>query len=218
MFVSFYDQINEVMRRYLSPVNAHAILRQVVSDCRKTPTALTRADLAVLVPKLDRAVSLFLEPTQRSALKKDVELLGGASASGPDSAAAKSRARTVRIKTEADISEARAVAKLLCNDLHARPLQAHKVAIAVSELARNIVSYTPGGQIELVPQAGSPASIGIISTDTGTGIPNLAEIMSGGYRSKTGLGLGILGTKRLADKFDIQTGERGTRIEAVIQV
>jgi len=214
--VPFYDQLSEAMRRYLSPVNAHAILRQVVLDCRKTPAGLARADLTAILPKLDRAVSFFLEPAQRAALRREVELLGGGNAATSD-AVAKPRAHTVRIKNEADISEARAVAKRLCVELNARPLQAHKVAIAVSELARNIVSYTPGGQIELVPQSAPPA-ITIISTDTGQGIPNLAEIMSGAYRSKTGLGLGILGTKRLADKFDIHTGDRGTRIEAAIHV
>jgi serine/threonine-protein kinase RsbT len=42
--------------------------------------------------------------------------------------------------------------------------------------------------------------------------------MSGRYRSKTGLGRGLLGTKRLADNFDIATGATGTRIVVEVLV
>ena len=53
------------------------------------------------------------------------------------------------------------------------------------------------------------ARILVRATDTGTGIPNLDEDMSGKYRSTTGLGRWLLGVKRLADRFDIKTGKSG---------
>ena len=40
--------------------------------------------------------------------------------------------------------------------------------------------------------------------------------MSGRYRSKTGLGRGLLGTKRLSDHFDVATGATGTLIVAEV--
>ena len=44
------------------------------------------------------------------------------------------------------------------------------------------------------------------------GIANLEEILAGRYRSETGLGMGIIGTKRLMDEFDIETAsERHNR-------
>jgi serine/threonine-protein kinase RsbT len=81
----------------------------------------------------------------------------------------------------------------------------------VSELARNIVSYTSGGTIELTPSQ-SPPSMTIRAVDQGTGIKNLDSIMGGSYRSKTGLGLGLSGSKRLATQFEIDTGPSGTTI------
>jgi serine/threonine-protein kinase RsbT len=43
-------------------------------------------------------------------------------------------------------------------------------------------------------------------------------VMSGEYRSKTGLGRGIIGTKRLADSFDIATSSKGTQILAEVRL
>src|SRR5690348_12998079 len=45
--------------------------------------------------------------------------------------------------------------------------------------------------------------------DSGKGIPNLSEIMEGKYVSRTGMGLGIIGAKRLMDYFDIQSSPDG---------
>jgi serine/threonine-protein kinase RsbT len=42
--------------------------------------------------------------------------------------------------------------------------------------------------------------------------------MSGRYKSKTGLGRGLLGTKRLADRFEISTGKHGTRVVVEVAV
>jgi serine/threonine-protein kinase RsbT len=213
---TFYDQLSEVLRRYLSDVNAHAILRQVVTECRKTQLTLSRADIPVVAPRLDRAIALFLDPQKRSALRAEIEGLGGGASQTSIKPAP--RPQIIAIRAENDISDARLAARQMCVELNARPLQTQKVAIAVSELARNIISYTPGGRIELTPRAEKPSSVTILSADEGGGIPNLSEILSGQYRSKTGLGMGILGTKRLADRFDIQSTERGTRIQVTILV
>jgi serine/threonine-protein kinase RsbT len=93
------------------------------------------------------------------------------------------------------------------------------VTTIVSELARNIVSYTAGGKIELVwKQEREQQRIVICATDRGPGIANLAHVLSGEYRSKTGLGRGLVGTKRLADSFDIATSSKGTHILAEVRL
>ena len=51
-------------------------------------------------------------------------------------------------------------------------------------------------------------------SDSGPGIPNLAEILDGKYVSRTGLGIGIIGTKRLMDQFEITSSPAGTLVEA----
>ena len=67
----------------------------------------------------------------------------------------------------------------------------------------------------LIPQEGrAKQSLLIRATDGGGGIPDLDEILAGRYRSKTGLGKGLLGSKRLADRFEVRSGRNGTIIEA----
>ena len=49
--------------------------------------------------------------------------------------------------------------------------------------------------------------------DKGSGIANLPTILEGQYNSTTGMGLGILGSKKLMDKFSIESSaEQGTRV------
>jgi serine/threonine-protein kinase RsbT len=58
----------------------------------------------------------------------------------------------------------------------------------------------------------------MVASDDGPGIANLDEIMAGRYRSRTGLGLGLLGSKRLSDSFDIQTSARGTCVTVEVRL
>jgi signal transduction histidine kinase len=53
----------------------------------------------------------------------------------------------------------------------------------------------------------------ITVTDQGGGIPHLDEVLGGSYRSKTGMGMGLLGTKRLMDEFSIETTRIGTTVQ-----
>jgi anti-sigma regulatory factor (Ser/Thr protein kinase) len=50
-------------------------------------------------------------------------------------------------------------------------------------------------------------------SDAGPGIDNLDEIFAGRYRSSTGMGLGILGTKRLMDNFELTSSSSGTVVK-----
>jgi serine/threonine-protein kinase RsbT len=173
------------------------------------PGQLTRFNLAMLMPHLERVAELFVDRGKLQQLKQELR-----SAHGRTSV----RAQTIEITIEADVSRARIAAKDLCEQMGSTPLTAQKVATVVSELARNIVEYTPGGQIELLPTLQPQRRLLVRATDTGTGIRNLQEIMSGQYKSKTGLGAGLRGSKRLVDRFDIDTQPTGTRIEAEVAI
>src|SRR5262249_33219120 len=116
------------------------------------------------------------------------------------------KAQQFVIRTEADISDARLSARGLCEVLGARRIVAQKVATVVSRLARNIFMSAAGGTIELVPTAGPRPRMLVRAVDEGPGIPHLAEVLAGQYRSRTGLGAGLLGTKRLVERFEIETG------------
>ena len=106
---------------------------------------------------------------------------------------------------------ARQIARLLGLD----PLDQSRVATAVSEIARNAYQYGGGGraQFELVEQPEPMLRIRV--QDEGPGIARLADVLAGRYHSPTGLGLGIVGARRLSDSFEI-TSEPGAGTTVVL--
>jgi signal transduction histidine kinase/DNA-binding response OmpR family regulator len=88
-----------------------------------------------------------------------------------------------------------------------------RLATAASELARNAFRYASGGSVSFFVTKASPQMFIVSVTDKGRGIPNLDEILNGRYVSKTGLGMGLIGTKRLMDHFEIETSSSGARVE-----
>ena len=81
-----------------------------------------------------------------------------------------------------------------------------RIATAVSELARNALSFAGGGEAEfLVELDTNPQMFLARIADCGPGIANLDDILSGAHRSSTGMGLGLVGARRLMDKFEIAT-------------
>ena len=78
-----------------------------------------------------------------------------------------------------------------------------KVATVVSELARNIHQYAGEGVILLHPLNGTRPGMRVTARDSGPGIPHLDQVLSGRWRSKNGMGLGLLGTRRLMNTFEI---------------
>ncbi|MFC1974975.1 anti-sigma regulatory factor [Chloroflexota bacterium] len=82
---------------------------------------------------------------------------------------------------------------------------ATKIAVVISELARNITLYTEGGTITLIALAGNKKGIRIIAQDKGPGIEDVERVLAGGYTTSKGLGMGVSGSKNIMDEFEIQT-------------
>jgi Anti-sigma regulatory factor (Ser/Thr protein kinase) len=84
----------------------------------------------------------------------------------------------------------------------------------VSEIARNAFRYAGGGKVEFgVEGRTSPQLFEIVVSDDGPGIARLSDILEGSYRSSTGMGLGIIGARRLMDQFEITSAPgKGTRV------
>lgn len=89
-----------------------------------------------------------------------------------------------------------------------------KLVTAASELARNTLVYGGGGSVEVtVVDNGRRKGVQIVFADSGPGIADLDLAMTDGYTSGGGLGLGLSGSRRLVDEFQIETSpETGTRI------
>ena len=89
-----------------------------------------------------------------------------------------------------------------------------KFVTAASELARNMVIYGAGGemQIELLESAGR-RGVRLAFIDQGPGIPDIEQAMNDGFTTGTGLGLGLGGARRLSNEFTIDSKMgHGTRV------
>ena len=118
---------------------------------------------------------------------------------------------SIPIESESDLNHARMFARETCKLVELRGYKAQKVVTAVSELARNIARYSEGGELRFRVDPDAERVV-IVAADRGPGIPNLDEILSGNYRSRTGLGRGLLGSRDLADHFSIETNPDGTTV------
>ena len=88
-----------------------------------------------------------------------------------------------------------------------------RIATAVSEIARNAFQYAGGGSMAFEIDHGAEKMLVISIRDHGRGIANLTEILGGKYVSRTGMGLGMIGAKRLLDVFEVETSEgKGTTV------
>ena len=110
---------------------------------------------------------------------------------------------TIELKREHDVVFARQRARQLAAALELEPRDQVRFATAVSEIARNAHQYAGGGRIEFRIDAGPPAVLIARVVDSGPGIARLKEVLDGRYVSPTGLGVGIIGARRLADTFEI---------------
>ena len=88
------------------------------------------------------------------------------------------------------------------------------IATAISEVARNIVSYAGKGEIAL-SAIDDHGRIGIlvVATDKGPGIANIELAMRDGFSTANSLGMGLPGAKRLMDDFELtSTSGVGTTV------
>jgi signal transduction histidine kinase/CheY-like chemotaxis protein len=113
---------------------------------------------------------------------------------------------TVVIRYEHDVVLARQRARQIAGLLGFDAEDQTRMATAVSELARNAFQYARAGKAEFfVEGKTAPQLFRIKVTDSGAGIANLQDILDGRYHSTTGMGLGIIGARRLVDQFHIES-------------
>ncbi len=121
---------------------------------------------------------------------------------------------TLRLRNDRHVVQARQRARDIAELLGFDHQERTRLATATSELARNAFRYATGGTVEFFVQDATPQTLLIAVTDTGPGIANLDQILRGQYISRTGLGNGIVGTRRLMDHFRIVSSSSGTCAEA----
>jgi signal transduction histidine kinase/DNA-binding response OmpR family regulator len=112
---------------------------------------------------------------------------------------------TIEIRRQDDVVLARQKARSIAAALKFDSQDQTRIATAVSEIARNTFQYAGGGFAEFTLEAQPESVLTIILRDHGKGIPHLKQIMEGKYVSQTGMGLGIIGAKRLMDSLVVES-------------
>jgi serine/threonine-protein kinase RsbT len=122
----------------------------------------------------------------------------------------------VPINSDTDIVTARQQGRALAQRVGFNGTDLTVISTAISEVARNIVDYALPGEIVLQwIQKEAKVGIVVIARDQGPGISDVPLAMQDGYTTGKGLGLGLPGTRRLMDEFELVSvvGE-GTTITA----
>jgi serine/threonine-protein kinase RsbT len=120
---------------------------------------------------------------------------------------------TFEIKNESDIVRARSRGRVICQELGVRDSVGIKVATVISELARNIFRYAGEGRVEIEVLDTKPVGIQVVASDNGPGIADVNEVLSGNYRSKTGMGMGLIAVRNIMDEFEVESSPgSGTRV------
>ncbi|WP_449419135.1 ATP-binding protein [Phormidium nigroviride] len=112
---------------------------------------------------------------------------------------------TLEIKFEQDVVMTRQRAGQIASLLGFQSQDKTRIATAVSEIGRNAFQYAGGGKVKFWVEISSPQTLIISIEDRGQGIADLNTILNGQYISTTGMGLGIIGSKRLMDRFQISS-------------
>jgi serine/threonine-protein kinase RsbT len=120
----------------------------------------------------------------------------------------------IPIRSDADVVTARKQGRELAAQAGFSATELTIIATAISEIARNIVMFANRGEI-LVSLVGenSRQGVTVIARDAGPGIPDLERALQDGYSGYGGMGLGLPGSRRLMDEFEISTEvDKGTTV------
>ncbi len=121
---------------------------------------------------------------------------------------------TMEIRTSGDVVQVRQAVRIRAVEAGFGLVDQTKIVTAASELARNTLDYGGGGTVRLEAVAnGARKGVRLTFEDRGPGIPDLEKAMADGYTTGGGMGMGLPGTKRLVNEFEIvsRVGE-GTRV------
>lgn len=183
--------------RYTSEPTARGILR------RARQQRGAEGDLANYMDAVMYGARLFVDEPRREKLLAELSDLLSDQPS-------KKHAHFM-VVDEHSARRARLMVRRMAEQAGAKKLVTLRAATALSELTRNLLMYAGRGEVE-IELTREPPALRVIVSDDGPGIPHLEEVLSGRYRSKTGLGRGITGVQKLADSFRIDA-TRGTRVE-----
>ena len=110
------------------------------------------------------------------------------------------------LATEQDIVMSRQTVRKLTQQINFSLVDQTKMITAASELSRNTVVYGGSGAIRWQVVTKEPKmGVRLAFEDKGPGIPDLTLALTDGWTSGKGMGVGLSGSRRLVNEFDIRT-------------
>ena len=111
---------------------------------------------------------------------------------------------------------ARQTGRRMAAELGFTASQLTMIATAISELARNVMTYAGSGEVRLqLRENGAKRGILVVAQDEGPGIEDIEAAMQDGFSTGSSLGLGLPGARRLMDEFEIVSAPgQGTTVTA----
>lgn len=121
---------------------------------------------------------------------------------------------TLPIRNDSDVVAVRQAVRTAAASMRFSVVDQTKIVTATSELARNTLIYGGGGEATISQvSVNGREGLRIVFEDKGPGIADIERALTDGYTSGNGMGLGLGGSRRLMNEFDIvsKPGE-GTRV------
>lgn len=114
--------------------------------------------------------------------------------------------KTFSIKSDKDLIEIRDFGRSLAGQIGFSGNDQTLISTALSEICRNVLEYAGSGEVTIeADRETKPSAIKIVVSDTGPGIENIELALKEGYSTGRGLGIGLPGSKRIMDEFNIES-------------
>jgi serine/threonine-protein kinase RsbT len=119
---------------------------------------------------------------------------------------ATTRTERLAIRSSEDVVKIRQQTRIFAVAAGLSLVDQTKIITAASELARNTLDYGGGGEVCMeVIEDGSRRGVRLAFEDQGPGIPDVQAALKDGFTTGSGLGLGLGGSRRLANEFSIES-------------
>jgi serine/threonine-protein kinase RsbT len=114
------------------------------------------------------------------------------------------RSEILSVRSSEDVVNVRTSVRKLATELRFGLVDQTKIVTAASEIARNTVDYGRGGELRMeAVHNGVKNGLRLTFVDQGPGIRDIDQALSDGFTTGNGMGLGLGGTRRLMDEFEI---------------
>lgn len=206
MAATVLQAIEPLLIDAIGATSARGVLRTLPETVSARPGSLDVVEVSELLSQLQTSEKLFARPGHGL----DHRALRDAITAGT---AARQREQRFTISSDGDVLVVQRATQALTRNFFSIT-DCVRLATAVSELARNIYMYAKRGHVTLrLTDEAAAWRFDVEAADAGPGIPNLDLILSGQYKSRTGLGRGIIGTRALLDEMEVDSKPgQGTRI------